>query len=59
MSEGFVTSDPAEWVDVSVALGQKLWQHKNYPDIISDDQGKTYRYMSDSFKTVFMSEPAG
>jgi hypothetical protein len=37
-----LTSDPAEWMDVSEYSGRPQWQSKRCPSVFSDDGGKTW-----------------
>jgi hypothetical protein len=37
-----LTSDPAEWMDVSEPCGRPLWQSTRWPAVFSEDGGKTW-----------------
>jgi hypothetical protein len=42
-----LTSDPAEWTNVSDVSGDPLWQSKRCSEAFSDDGGRTYWLLSE------------
>lgn len=42
-----ITSDPAEWNDVSDMSGRPLWQSTRDPAMFSEDGGKTWSSVDD------------
>jgi hypothetical protein len=48
-----LTSDPAEWFDVSESMGgESMWQNRRSPSVFSKDGGKTWSDLDAKLETT-------